>query len=64
MKVNDQDYAINTRGHNFVVINIVTKEIETVVFDTWGDPDSVSNVAIVYCTVVASGQFILARKIR
>ena len=47
MKVNDQDYAINTRGHNFVVINIVTKEIETAVFDTWSDPDSVSNIAIV-----------------
>jgi len=42
MIVNQQDYAINTRGHNFVVINVKTKEIKTTVFDTWGDPESVS----------------------
>ena len=42
MRVNEVDYAINTRGHNLVVINIRTKEIKTAVFDTWGDPESVS----------------------
>ncbi|XP_076802493.1 MAM and LDL-receptor class A domain-containing protein 1-like [Clavelina lepadiformis] len=41
IQVNGQEYAVNLRGHNIVVLNIITKEIKSVRFDTYYDTDSV-----------------------